>query len=336
MTMQDDHSFHSNAKPPSAPKQNKHQDLKSEESPLDFNTLFQIYLEDSKFRHRRSTYKRKCEIFNTHTLPFFNTMSINTINPRTIRFWQNRLLSENPHISESYKRMIHSQLSAFFNYLVKFYGLAQNPCKLAGPIGAKKYPRMQFWTKSEFDQFISSFEKTNPYHTIYNILFYTGIRVGELLALTLNDINFDKETMMISKSYTRIEKVDYINRPKTPRSNREIALPKFLCAMLKTHENSLINYKSSERLFKKTHTSVNQTLKIAAERSQVKQIRTHDLRHSHASLLLELGFSTILISERLGHENIKTTLDTYSHLYPEKHIEVADKLDAIMGSGVKL
>lgn len=65
-------------------------------------------------------------------------------------------------------------------------------------------------------------------------------------------------------------------------------------------------------------------------KSGIRQIRVHDLRHSHASLLIEMGFSPLLISERLGHENIETTLQTYSHLYPNKHSEVADRLQEIV------
>lgn len=99
--------------------------------------------------------------------------------------------------------------------------------------------------------------------------------------------------------------------------------------MLKSYAQSLDYYSPSERLFTITSSSVNENLKVAAKEASLKRIRVHDLRHSHASLLIELGFSTLLISERLGHENIKTTLDTYSHLYPQKHAEVADKLDEI-------
>lgn len=65
------------------------------------------------------------------------------------------------------------------------------------------------------------------------------------------------------------------------------------------------------------------------KKSGVKKIRIHDLRHSHASLLIEMGFSPLLISEKLGHENIETTLQTYSHLYPNKHSEVAEKLEKL-------
>lgn len=67
----------------------------------------------------------------------------------------------------------------------------------------------------------------------------------------------------------------------------------------------------------------------ATNGSDVKKIRVHDLRHSHASMLVELGFTPLLIAERLGHENIQTTLETYSHLYPNKQVEAAEKLSSI-------
>ena len=68
--------------------------------------------------------------------------------------------------------------------------------------------------------------------------------------------------------------------------------------------------------------------------SGVERIRLHDLRHSHASLLLEMGIPILLISERLGHENIETTLKTYSHLYPGKHEEVAARLEKLIANKV--
>lgn len=75
--------------------------------------------------------------------------------------------------------------------------------------------------------------------------------------------------------------------------------------------------------------SLNRKLKQAAQKAGVKAIRVHDLRHSHASLLIELGFSPLLISKRLGHEKIETTLQVYSHLYPDKENEVSNKLETI-------
>ena len=77
-------------------------------------------------------------------------------------------------------------------------------------------------------------------------------------------------------------------------------------------------------------------MKLGCKLSGVEQIRIHDLRHSHASLLIEMGFSPLLIKERLGHEDIKTTLQTYSHLYPSKQEELIDKLNDIRNNSIKM
>ena len=71
-------------------------------------------------------------------------------------------------------------------------------------------------------------------------------------------------------------------------------------------------------------------MKRDSQISRVKKIRVHDLRHSHASLLVELGFSPLLIAERLGHEKVETTMETYSHLYPNKQTEVTAKLQEMV------
>ena len=89
----------------------------------------------------------------------------------------------------------------------------------------------------------------------------------------------------------------------------------------------LVDYNPSDRLFAFTKHTLQKELVHGCDYTSVKRIRIHDLRHSHASLLIEMGFSPILVSERLGHDNIETTLRTYSHLYPNKHSEVAKKLD---------
>ncbi|BDR73708.1 site-specific recombinase XerD [Clostridium tetani] len=91
--------------------------------------------------------------------------------------------------------------------------------------------------------------------------------------------------------------------------------------------NKLYDYKDSDRIFNFTKFFLKNEMQRVCKKSGVKQIRIHDLRHSHASLLIELGFTPLLISERLGHEKVQTTLDTYSHLYPNKGDVVANKLD---------
>ena len=165
---------------------------------------------------------------------------------------------------------------------------------------------------------------------IFYLFFYSGIREGELLALTLNDFDFDKNTVSITKNYARVNNQDMIQTPKTPKSKRTITLPAEIMEMVKEYGGMLYDYKPTDRLFPTQKSFLTREMVRGCKLSGVKKIRIHDLRHSHASLLIELGFAPLLISERLGHENVETTLNTYSHLYPNKHGEVAEILSNLM------
>ena len=197
-------------------------------------------------------------------------------------------------------------------------------------MGKKKAEGMQFWTKEEFDQFIPHVSDKPMSKVIFYLFFYSGIREGELLALTLNDFDFDKNTVSITKNYARVNNQDVIQTPKTPKSKRTITLPAEIMEMVKEYGGMLYDYKPTDRLFPTQKSFLTREMVRGCKLSGVKKIRIHDLRHSHASLLIELGFAPLLISERLGHENVETTLNTYSHLYPNKHGEVAEILSNLM------
>ena len=221
-------------------------------------------------------------------------------------------------------------LSAIFNFAVKYYKLPSNPAAACGSMGKKKAEGMQFWTKEEFDQFIPHVSDKPMSKVIFYLFFYSGIREGELLALTLNDFDFDKNTVSITKNYARVNNQDIIQTPKTPKSKRTITLPVEIMEMVKEYGGMLYDYKPTDRLFPTQKSFLTREMVRGCKLSGVKKIRIHDLRHSHASLLIELGFAPLLISERLGHENVETTLNTYSHLYPNKHGEVAEILSNLM------
>ena len=123
---------------------------------------------------------------------------------------------------------------------------------------------------------------------------------------------------------------DLIQTPKTPKSKRTITLPVEIMEMVKQYSSKLYDYKPTDRLFPTNKSYLTREMIRGCKDSEVKKIRIHDLRHSHASLLIELGFAPLLISERLGHENVETTLNTYSHLYPNKHGEVAETLSKLI------
>ena len=297
---------------------------------ITFSNLVENYMEDCKVHLRPTTIANKQHLISTKILPYFADMPICDIDISTVRKWQNELISHENEYSQTYLKTVHNQLSAIFNFAVKYYKLPSNPASACGSMGKKKADTMQFWTKEEFNEFIKAVSDKPLSKVIFNLFFYSGMREGELLALTLNDFDFTNNTVSINKSFARHENKDLIQEPKTPKSKRIITLPVEIMEMVKDYSAMLYDYKPSQRLFVLTKSSLKREMVRGCKLSGVKEIRIHDLRHSHASLLIELGFAPLLISERLGHENVETTLNTYSHLYPNKHSEVAEILSKLI------
>ena len=250
---------------------------------------------------------------------------MNEIKASDIRAWQNALMKKG--YSETYLKTVNNQLSAIFNYAVRYYDLKDNPCRKAGSIGKSHAGEKEFWTKQEFKQFLVTVENKPETKMAFLLLYWTGMRIGELLALTYNEIDLEKRTISVNKSYQRIEGRDIITPPKTPKSKRIITIPPFLTEELKEHISRLYGIMADERMFRFTKSYMEHEIIRGIKASGVKRIRLHDIRHSHASLLVEMGFTPLAIAERLGHEKIETTLNTYSHLYPNKQGELADKLE---------
>lgn len=124
---------------------------------------------------------------------------------------------------------------------MKYYGLPSNPAAKCGSIGKKNADTINFWTISEFQQFIKSVTNNPTSKTIFNLFFYSGIREGELLALTLNDFDFHKNTVSINKNYVRLKDKEFIQEPKTPKSKRIVSLPKAIMNMILDYSKHLYN-----------------------------------------------------------------------------------------------
>ena len=165
----------------------------------------------------------------------------------------------------------------------------------------------------------------------YEILYWCGLREGELLALTAKDIDTKNRTISVTKSYSRLNGRDIIGKPKTKKSERVIALPRFLAQELQEYMEMEREPNENERLFPFTKYALNNTLKTTAKLAGVKEIRVHDLRHSHVSLLINLGFTAVAIADRMGHESVHITY-RYAHLFPNQQRNMADVLDALMNS----
>ena len=130
--------------------------------------------------------------------------------------------------SQIYLKTINNQITAIFNYAVKYYGLKENPCHKTGSMGKKKNAdEMEFWIKDEFARFIEVMKDRPANYAVFMTMYYTGIRESELLALTPADIDFIQGTLSISKSYQRMNGKDVITPPKTPKSNRVVTSRRF-------------------------------------------------------------------------------------------------------------
>ena len=293
---------------------------------MKFEDFWKIYCADMETRLREHTMRTKKYIVELKILPYFGNKRVNDITAADIRQWQNELIKMG--YSPTYLKTINNQLSAIFNYAVRYYDLKSNPCAKAGSMGKSKAEEMDFWTGEEFRKFIDSVMNKRLSYMAFMILYWTGMRLGELLALNPKDVDLEKRTISITKSYQRLGKKDVITPPKTSKSKRVITIPEFLAADIKDYMDSLYDLQEDDRLFPITKYYLEHEMQRGIKESGVKRIRVHDLRHSHASMLIELGFSPLEIANRLGHEKVETTLNTYAHLYPNKQTKLAERLDS--------
>lgn len=258
-------------------------------------------------------------MIESHIIPFFGQKKMNEIKPTEIIQWQN--LMREKEFSQTYLRMLQNQLTALFTHASTVYSLGDNPCKKVKKMGKSDAEKLEFWTKAEYDKFISTIEETDRYYALFEILFWTGCREGEVLALTKNDIDFINNQIHINKTYYRAEGRDIITEPKTEQSVRTIDIPEFLKHEIKEYVDRLYKYPDDERIFPIVAEALQHKMKRHIEKAGVKKIRVHDLRHSHVAYLINEGVDALIIKD------IKITLNTYGHLYPNKQKELAEMLN---------
>ena len=202
------------------------------------------------------------------------------------------------------------------------------------PLGNSDSRSLNFWTLDEYKQFIQTMEPGTRYYLMFEMLFWTGCRIGELLAITKADINFEKNQLSINKTYYRTGMQDIITEPKTKQSFRTIEIPEFLKEEIKEFVDGHYGMPDTERLFPVVQEAVQHKMKRQIELAGVKKIRVHDIRHSHVAYLIEKGVEPLLIRDRLGHKDIRITLNTYGHLYPNQQRKIANLLDNENGNAV--
>lgn len=291
---------------------------------MTFKSLYSLYHSDMESRIKKTTMETKEYIVNTKLLPFFEKMKVKDIKPIHIRKWQTDLLKM--EYSKTYLKTIYNQLTAIFNYAIRFHNLDKNPCHIAGSIGKKDADEMQILSLQEFNKMIDCVtDKENKF--FYIILFWTGMRKGELLALTYEDVDFENKTIMINKNFQIVKREKLITDPKTPRGRRVIAVNDVVLNCIKELWSTSYKPNKTDKIFYLSKDSLKRQLDTACKKAGVSRIRVHDLRHSHASYLLSNGVNIVILSRRLGHEKVQTTLNIYCHICPSSEDRLNDVLN---------
>ena len=257
-------------------------------------------------------------------------MPIKEIDEDIIADWQDeikeKVLPNGKTFSDAYLRTIQCQFNSIINYAKNKGYITLNPLTDIKNMGTKSV-RVKFWTLEEYEKFSYKAMNYPRYYYAYEILYWCGLRVGELLALTPRDIDLEEGSINITKTYHFMNGEDMVTTPKTPSSFRKVSMPAFLVDEIKEYMNLLYDHSEDDRLFKFKRTQLNKNLAYIVEKFKLKPITIHGLRHSHVSLLISRKYDIFEVSKRIGHKSIVTTQNIYGHLFDSVQKTIATDLD---------
>ena len=313
---------------------NSKNNIPYEDLNITLEELCQEYLKHIETMVRESSYQEYKSSIIKYILPYFKKRNVQKIKNTEIVEWhkilENYKFGNGKNLSYLTKQKLHCTFSAVLKYGCMYKNLKQNVVKNVGGFKKNKLEKdiqeeMTIITQKDFQKFIDK-EKNFQYKLFFYILFYTGMRKGELLALNWEDIDFTKKTIKISKSL-RMRKDAKLERPKTTSSFREIKMINCVYDMLSSAKQE------QGRIFSEG-TITGETLRRKCKKNfkaidENKNFRVHDLRHSFASMCIENQIPVEVISQYMGHKNITTTLNVYSHLYPNAQNKLVDKLNLL-------
>lgn len=292
---------------------------------FDFQALATTYFDTLEVtRSTRDLRDRRLNKYMATLLP----LDVRDITKPIMQTW--RVWLSEQELSSTTKNNILTLCKSIFHFGFQAYGL-QDPAAILRPF--KKRPdevkTMQVWTVDEFNQFISAVDHP-VYHALFRLLFWSGMRRGEALALTCDDL-LPGNRIKINKSFRR--RIDGIGPTKNAASVRTIVLDELTFQELEAvcaRSGGPYIFGGKQPLATQ---SVSEHFNSYIERSGVKKIRLHDLRHSHASMLLnDPTISVVAVSSRLGHRNVATTMSTYTHVIDKATKELNSKIASLASS----
>lgn len=311
--------------------------------------LFNILEEEDRQNNRKISYiSTQKNNYERHIKPYFKDTNLNKLAYEHIFEFREHLKTKskkqngNSTLSPNTVNKIMILLKKIFDTGLRKSLIDKNPVDNLRKLPISK-PTINFWSVEEFNEFRKLITNNEiSYDLFFTIAFFTGMRMGEILALNWYDINLITNTIHVTKTAYFVNNTNHINSTKTRAGTRRITINNKLTAMLTDWKEKQVDLlkefttdTESLQIIQSTPIAITKNMvdkkfkQILAKNNNLKKIRIHDLRHSHASLLINQGEDYLVVKERLGHASITTTIDTYSHLYPSKQKNLAKKLDNI-------
>ncbi|MBQ2658589.1 MAG: site-specific integrase [Erysipelotrichaceae bacterium] len=311
-----------------AEMQIEHQKVSSR---ITFDDIFREYIEEQKGKVKPTTHMHYQPLYD-HIKDDLGKVEIEKLTIPRYKAFKKYL--DGKDMSTSRKNRCHRFVKTLVRLAYENHGIINNvPDRVGGftdPVNVlPEEEEIKIITKDQFDSFLEKISD-QEYKTLFMVLFYQGTRLGEALALTWNDIDFDGGIMKINKTYTSKLNKDYqtsqfyITKPKTRASIRNIPIEKSTLESLKMLHSDYMEFEEfSEEWFvfggirplSETTVTVRKDEAIAA--AGLPRITLHQFRHSCASYLFEKGAKPTAVQKYLGHSKLSTTMNIYTHLYPE-------------------
>lgn len=302
-----------------------------------FDTAIYEYLKYCKLKVKNTTYISNFYRVNKYILPYFSGYNLYSITKKDYLKWQYYINSFN--FKFNYKSNLHCIFSNFFKFCIIYYDLNENIPKIVGNF--KNYDvvnKGNIWSIDEFNIFIGSVDDL-VYKTLFELLFFTGLRKGEALALKWNNIDFINNSIDVCKTLSKsyINGIHPLTTPKTKKSIRKILIDNKLCDSLIYLKNHYLlssnNFNDEFFVFggekNISFTSLKRMADYYCKKSNVKRIKIHEFRHSHACLLFQNNIPIEDVSRRLGHSTLSMTMDIYLKYLPVNEKRVISTLNSI-------
>lgn len=287
-------------------------------------TLCKQYLEYIEARFRKSTWVSKERHVRLNIIPCIGSVKAKDITRNTIAKWQEWLLSRK--LSPSTVYLANTILRSVLNYAVRMEILARNPANEVPKVG-QKGKREAFLELADYKRLVAAGEGEKGFHVrrlCLDILFYSGLRISEFLALGKDSFDFSRNLVLVRAG---MDKEGAIIPLKTKESRRDIPMPPSIMERVREHMESLDDI-PEHNLFMVSYSSLKDVMRKWAAKAGVPCVGLHGLRHSHVSYLISLGVPITVISKRIGHKSPDVTLAVYSHMYHEDASSVAELLES--------